>query len=400
MYCLLLNFTLLYPLSASVQISFSQSFISGFSMKKIVVAVLVTAALTGSGIFSIQNGVFSQGTAHAAEQKAGSARVIAVTTGEVSSHPIAQSLSLIGKLEAERSVYIATEVAAKIDAIPVRVNSKVKKGDLLVQLDDAKAEAALDEAQAYLNDERRKYKEFERLVNRGAITQTELDAMQASVNIAEARLKAAQAALSDYAIRAPFDGTVGLIDYSVGHMVTMGGELFTLDDLSGMRLDIQVPEQYLSFLSAGMKVSATNQAWSGKTFNGEIQAIDSRVQTDSLNIKVRVLFDNQAGLLKPGMLMAATIGFVPQEAAIIPVQALEYSGTKRFVYLVNDESIATRTEVILGARIDNEVVIEAGIEIGDRIVVQGLVNMRDGLKVDDLTAKKPQSLPLTAETDV
>jgi membrane fusion protein (multidrug efflux system) len=369
-------------------------------MKKIVVAVLVTAALTGGGFFSIQNGVFSQGTAHAAEQKTGSARVIAVTTGEVSSHPIAQSLSLIGKLEAERSVYIATEVAAKIDDIPVRVNSKVKKGDLLVQLDDAKAEAALDEAQAYLNDERRKYKEFERLVKRGAITQTELDAMQASVNIAEARLKAAKAALSDYAIRAPFDGTVGLIDYSVGHMATVGGELFTLDDLSGMRLDIQVPEQYLSFLSVGMKVNAINQAWAGKTFNGEIQAIDSRVQTDSLNIKVRVLFDNQAGFLKPGMLMAATLGFVPQEAAIIPVQALEYSGTKRFVYLVNDESIATRTEVILGARIDNEVVIESGIEVGDRIVVQGLVNMRDGLKVDDLTAKKPQSSTLKVETDV
>ncbi|MGF1759654.1 efflux RND transporter periplasmic adaptor subunit [Photobacterium sagamiensis] len=362
-------------------------------MKKMVVAGLVAAALSGGGFLSFLGGSGFQGQSQAAEKQVNprASRVVAVTTGEVTSHPVAQSLSLIGKLVAQRSVNVAAEVAAKVDSIVVGVNNRVEKGELLVQLDDAKAEAAFDEAQAYLNDEKRKYTEYERLVTRGAITQTELDAQQTSVNIAEARLKAAQAELQDHAIRAPFSGTVGLIDFSSGHMVTVGTELFTLDDLSGMRLDIQVPEQYLSYLTVGMTVNATSQAWKGQTFSGEIKAIDSRVQTDSLNIKVRVMFDNADGKLKPGMLMAANIGFVPQEAAVIPVQALEYSGTKRFVYLVDENGIAQRTEVMLGARIDNEVVIESGIDIGERIVVQGLVNMRDGLQVNDLTANKPAS---------
>ena len=317
-----------------------------------------------------------------------------MTTGMVLSHPVAQSLSLVGKLEAQRSVNVATQVAAKVDKIVVGVNSRVAKGDLLVQLDDAKARAAYQEAEAYLNDEKRKYGEYQRLAKRGAVTQTELDAQLANVNIADARLKAAKAELDDHAIHAPFNGTVGLIDISPGHMLTVGSELFSLDDLSAMRLDIQVPEQYLSFLSEGMLVTATSQAWPGHEFQGEIQAIDSRVQADSLNIKVRVNFQNKDKRLKPGMLMAATIGFVPQEEAIIPVQALEYSGTKRFVYRVDGDGVARRTEVTLGARVNDEVVIESGVNIGDRIVVQGLVNMRDGVKVNDLTA---QTQPVSGE---
>ncbi|MGF1788276.1 efflux RND transporter periplasmic adaptor subunit [Photobacterium swingsii] len=363
-------------------------------MKKVIVAVVVAVALAGGSQF-----VFN-GESQAAEKSSKSMaaqRAVAVTTGIVASEPVAQSLSLVGKLEAQRSVMVATEVAAKVNDIAVGVNSKVKKGDLLLQLDDAKARASYSEAKAYLADEKRKYTEFERLVKRGALTQTELNGQLASVQIADARLDAAKAQLDDHAIRAPFAGTVGLIDFSEGHLVATGTELFSLDDLSKMRLDIQVPEQYLSFLREGMTVNATSQAWLNTAFSGKIVAIDSRVQRDSLNIRVRVNFDNKDNKLKPGMLMAANLDFIPQEAAIIPVQALEYSGSKRFVYVVDDAGIAHRTQVELGARIENEVVIEAGVGIGDRIVVQGLVNIRDGATVNDLTAQQADGKKIKAD---
>jgi hypothetical protein len=89
------------------------------------------------------------------------------------------------------------------------------------------------------------------------------------------------------------------------------------------------------------------------------------------------------------MLVAAEMDFPTVEAPIIPVQALEYSGTKRFVYVIGKDNKAVRTEVFLGARIDNEVVIEKGIEIGQKIVVQGIVNMRDGVLVQELTVNRP-----------
>ena len=306
---------------------------------------------------------------------------VAVVSEEVATHEISQSLSLIGKLEAAESVIISPEVSGKIDRIAVKANQEVKKGQLLIQLNDDKASAAIKEAQAYLNDEKRKLKEFQRLAKKNAITQTEIDGQKASVDIAQARLEAANANLSDLHISAPFSGTVGFIDFSRGKMVNVGTELLTLDNLSLMQLDLQVPERYLSMLSTGMKVDAMSQAWGKTVFSGKVVGIDSRINAETLNLRIRIEFPNKDLKMKPGMLMAAELDFPAINAPIIPVQALEYSGTKRYVYVIGDDNKVTRTQVTLGARVENRVVIESGLEIGQDIVVQGLVNMREGVTV-------------------
>lgn len=312
---------------------------------------------------------------------AGAAKAIPVVIESVQTHQVSQTLSLVGKLKAEQSVNISPEVTGKVDAIAVNANQQVKKGQLLVQLNDDKSRAAVNEANAYLRDEKRKLMEFERLVKRNAITQTEIDAQKASVEIAQARLDAAKANLEDLRISAPFDGTVGFIDFSRGKMVSAGNEILTLDNLSLMQLDLQVPERYLSKIERGMKVQGVTNAWPGQQFEGTVVGIDSRINQETLNLRVRIHFHNDQRLLKPGMLISAKLDFPPISAPIIPVQALEYSGTKRFVYVVGEDSKATRTEVHLGARIENEVVIEDGLNIGQRIIVQGIVNMRDGASV-------------------
>jgi membrane fusion protein (multidrug efflux system) len=168
-------------------------------------------------------------------------------------------------------------------------------------------------------------------------------------------------------------------------MVSAGSDLLTLDDLSVMELDLQVPERYLSLLTKGMKVKSSNRAWPDTAFVGELTAIDSRVNTDTLNLRVRAKFDNKDNHLKPGMMMSAEIVFPAIRSLIVPVQALEYSDTKRFVYRIGDDNKVVRTEVILGGRIDDSVMIESGVEVGERIVLQGLVNMSDGVKIKDLS---------------
>ncbi|MUK91704.1 efflux RND transporter periplasmic adaptor subunit [Aliivibrio fischeri] len=315
---------------------------------------------------------------------------VAVLSEEVATHEISQSLSLIGKLKASESVVISPEVAGKIERIAVKANQNVRKGQLVVQLNDDKAIAAIKEARAYLNDEKRKLTEFQRLAKKNAITQTEIDGQKASVDIAQARLDAANADLSDLHISAPFAGTVGFIDFSRGKMVSAGTELLTLDNLSVMQLDLQVPERYLSMLSVGMNVEATSQAWENSVFSGKLIGVDSRINAETLNLRVRIEFPNKDLKMKPGMLMAATLGFPAINAPIIPVQALEYSGTKRYVYVVGEDNKAIRTEVTLGARVENRVVIASGLNVGDEIVVQGLVNMRDGVTVKQLEQNKTE----------
>jgi len=317
---------------------------------------------------------------------------VPVYSAIVDYHEVSQSLSLIGKLQSDKFVNIATEVTGKVSTINIKQNQKVKAGQLLFKLNDAKAQAALLEAKAFLVDEKRKLNEYQRLVKSNAVTQSTLDAQLALVDIANARLTAAQTEVNYHHLIAPFSGTIGLLDFNQGQMVSVGSELLTLDDLSVMQLDLQIPERYISLISKGMKVQATSRAWSNDTFSGEIIAIDSRINPDTLNLRIRVQFENSDNRLKPGMMMSANVVFAAINEPIIPVQALEYSGTKRFVYLLDDKNIAQRTEVILGGRIDDSVLIESGIEVGARIVVQGLVNMSDGLQVKDLTQQEDKTV--------
>jgi RND family efflux transporter MFP subunit len=330
---------------------------------------------------AVANDSFAAGQGRAG--KASSQRSILVVTEQVGVHNISQSLTLVGKLQAEQSVIIAPEVSGKISAIAVQASQQVGEGQALVQLQDDKARAQLAEATAYLKDEQRKLTEFQKLAKRGAITQTEIDAQRASVDIATARLGSAEASLEDLTLRAPFGGTIGFIDFSRGKLVSAGESLLTLDNLSVMRLDLQIPERYLSMLSVGMAVDATSRAWGDSRFDGKVVGIDSRINDETLNLRVRIHFDNNQLKLKPGMLMSSHLAFPAIEAPIIPVQALQYSGTRRYVYVVDESNTAKRTEVSLGARVDNQVVIEKGLAIGERIVVQGIVNLRDGNKVKE-----------------
>ncbi|WP_235585938.1 efflux RND transporter periplasmic adaptor subunit [Shewanella frigidimarina] len=323
-------------------------------------------------------------------------KVVPVVTATVEQHELSQSITLIGKLAATHSVMIAPQVAGKIDSIAVASNQYVNKGQALLTLDNRKAKASVTEAQAYYQDEVRKLNEFNKLIHVNAITQTEIEAQKSSVDIAFARLESAKTDLDYHTLAAPFSGNTGLVNFSRGKMVSINESLLTLDDLSVLQLDLQVPEHYLSLLSTGMSVNASSRAWNKTIFTGKIIAIDPRVNSQTLNLNIRSQFDNQKGQLKPGMMMSATLVFPSVSSPIVPVQALEYSGTKRYVYVINKDNIATRTEVMLGARIDDQVLLESGINIGDHIVVQGLVNMRDGVKVKDL-AKQNKTSPVKQE---
>ncbi len=135
-----------------------------------------------------------------------------------------------------------------------------------------------------------------------------------------------------------------------------------------------------------MKVQGSSEAWPNVQFEGSVVAVDSRINQETLNLRVRVHFPNPDQRLKPGMLMSAH-PFPAISAPIIPVQALEYSGSKRFVNVIGEDNVAKRREVSLGARVENQVVIEKGLQIGEKIVVQGIVNMRDNARISEVTVE-------------
>ncbi|MGL6463470.1 efflux RND transporter periplasmic adaptor subunit [Aeromonas hydrophila] len=298
------------------------------------------------------------------------------------------SIKLVSKLAANRSVVISPEVTGRIVKIAVRSGQQVKQGDVLIALDAGKQQAELAEQSASVRDESRKLRDMRRLVARGAITTSELEGQEATVAQAQARADAAKYELSLRTLLAPFDGSVSLIDLSEGALVNSGDTLLHLDELAKLRLDLAVPERYLSLLRPGMAVTATSSAWPDQSFRGVLETLDSRVSNDTQNIKARVIIPNPDGQLRPGMLLNVELSLPPQKMTLIPAQSVEYAGEQRFVYRLEPNGKVKRVPVVLGDTHGEEVWVTEGLKVGDRIVVEGLVNLRDGASVHDLAEVK------------
>ncbi|WP_323933474.1 efflux RND transporter periplasmic adaptor subunit [Aeromonas hydrophila] len=298
------------------------------------------------------------------------------------------SIKLVSKLAANRSVVISPEVTGRIVKIAVRSGQQVKQGDVLIALDAGKQQAELAEQSASVRDESRKLRDMRRLVARGAITTSELEGQEATVAQAQARADAAKYELSLRTLLAPFDGSVSLIDLSEGALVNSGDTLLHLDELAKLRLDLAVPERYLSLLRPGMAVTATSSAWPDQSFRGVLETLDSRVSNDTQNIKARVIIPNPDGQLRPGMLLNVELSLPPQKMTLIPAQSVEYAGEQRFVYRLEPNGKVKRVPVVLGDSHGEEVWVTEGLKVGDRIVVEGLVNLRDGVSVHDLAEVK------------
>ena len=306
-------------------------------------------------------------------------------------------LPLVGKLQATQSIVITPEVSGRITALPQTTNGEVSTGARLIQLDNAKQQAAFAEAEAFLSNEQRKLRDIQRLASKGVVTRNDLEGQSSAVAQAMARRDMAAFELSQRRLLAPFAGRVSLFDVSLGALVNPGETLLYLDDLATMRLDLAVPERYFSRLQSGTSVTAVTTAWPDRTFHGTLEAIDSRVDADSLNIKVRFQFPNPQRLLRPGMLMQVTLPFASEPLPLIPMQAVEFQGSDRFVYLLGPENRVKRQAVDLGESAGSQVSVLSGLKAGDRLVVEGLVALKSGQQVKVIADAKPTSAAMPAE---
>ncbi|WP_420808069.1 efflux RND transporter periplasmic adaptor subunit [Aeromonas cavernicola] len=294
------------------------------------------------------------------------------------------TLKLVGTLVANHAVTISPEVTGRITQIAVQSGQRVSKGETLITLDAGKQQATVAEQSASLKDETRKLADMRQLVARGAVTQSELEGQEATVAQMQARLDAARYELSLRTLTAPFSGTVSLIDWTEGALVNSGDPLLHLDELDQLRLDLAVPQRYLSLLRPGMAITATSSAWPDQAFRGTLTALDSRIASDSQNIKARVILQRSGGQLRPGMLLNVELALPARQLTQIPAQSVEYLGEQRFVYRLESDGRVKRVPVVLGDTEGETVWVTDGLNVGDRIVVEGLVNLRDGAMVREL----------------
>ncbi|MET0984820.1 MAG: efflux RND transporter periplasmic adaptor subunit [Steroidobacteraceae bacterium] len=307
-------------------------------------------------------------------------RSTAIVVSEATHKDFGNVVEAIGTARANEALDVTAKVSNRVSAIRFHEGEEVKAGAVLVEFDSEEARANLAEADAALKDSRSQFKRSRELYQTRALSEAQLDQLQATLSANEARVAAARSLLNDLTIRAPFAGRVGLRNISVGSFVSPGTVITTLDDTRIIKLDFSVPEIFLPVLKEGQQIDALSAAYPAQPFKGTVASIDSRVDPVSRSIVVRARIDNTDRRLKPGMLMTVRLMRAEPPALVVPEEALVPQGERQFVFVVRDGK-AERIEVQIGRRRPGEVEIVKGLAPGEQVVTEGTQKVRDGTPV-------------------
>lgn len=315
---------------------------------------------------------------------------VEVATAAAVTKQLGLEIEAVGTARANEAADVTSKGSNLITAIRFREGDRVKAGEVLVELDGAEARASLAEAEAALADSERQYARSRDLAASQALSASNLDQIEATLKGNRARVEAARARLADTTIRAGFAGRTGFRRVSVGSVVSSGTVITTLDDSSLIKLDFTVPETYLFALRPGIPVTAATAGLRGRTFEGKITNLDSRVDPVTRSMFVRAEIPNPDGIIRPGMFMTVSLQGDVLPALIVPEAAIVPEQGRAYVFVV-DGGVAHRREVALGRRKPGEVEVLSGVKEGERVVVDGTQNLQDGAKVhDQATAAAPQ----------
>ena len=313
--------------------------------------------------------------------QAGGPPFIPVNMMKVSESPVSNTVDAVGALIAEDSVVVRPEIDGRIDKLLFKEGQPVKKGAVLVVLDSAAQRARLAAAQADLQLAESRYKRSEELVAKNFISKQALDEARANLDILRARRLQEQVALDKTVIRAPFSAVVGLRQVSPGAYINKGDDIIRLDALGNLKLEVPVPETFLSLVRIGLPITLTVDALPGQTFSGTVHAIDPVVDPVSRNVRVRARIANPKGQLKPGMFARATANLGGKTSAILlPEQVIVPKSDGSYVFLAVDGKAALR-KVTLGKREPGRVEIVSGVKAGDTVVLDGQIKLRPGVPV-------------------
>jgi len=186
-------------------------------------------------------------------------------------------------------------------------------------------------------------------------------------------------------IIAPFSGVLGYTGLTEDILVTNNIIIITLDDNSIIYSDIKIPENYSASIKKGLPVEVKISSYKDKIFSGEVDFVSSRINADTRSLLSRIKVKNDDLNLISGSLLEVSVKFNLRNSLSVPDTSVMVEGDKSYVYLIDDENTANKTEVITGLRGDKSIEIISGLNVGDIIVAEGLKKVRPQGKIKPIT---------------
>ena len=318
---------------------------------------------------------------------------VSVEVGKVEAMTLADDAQAVGSLQSRQGVVLRPEVSGRVAALGFGDGQRVKRGQLLVQLDDTLQQAQLKQSEAQASIARTNLQRNRELVAENFVSQSAVDQSAAALEVAEAQVALSKAQLARMRIVAPFDGIAGIRSVNLGDYVKDGADLVNIEDLSQVLVDFRLPERFIARVKTGQAVEVTLDAVPGQRFNARIDALDAVIDADGRSLLVRARLDNPGGVLKSGLFARTRIVFAQREnALVVPEEALVPQGGKQYLYKVvdgPDGKVSKRIEARIGLRLPGKAEVLEGLAPGDLVVTAGQARLARGdsvpLKVVDLS---------------
>ena len=312
----------------------------------------------------------------------------------------------VGSVRAVQTIVLRPEVSGRIVRLGFKDGERVRRGQVLVQLDDLLQRAQVKQAEAQAAIARTNLQRSRELLAQNFVSQSAVDQNAAALEVADAQVALARAQLARLTITAPFDGVAGIPSVSVGDYLKDGADIVSLEDRSRLWIDFRLPERFVGAARVGQPVAVTLDALPGRNFEGTVEALDALVDANGRSLLVRAHLNRPVPELKSGMFARTRVVFAVRErAVVVPEEALVPVGGKQFLYKVVDApagasgpgKTAQRVEARLGARLPGRVEILSGIEPGDVVVTAGHQRLTRGdsvpVRVIDLSRAGGASSP-------
>lgn len=316
----------------------------------------------------------------------GASQAVLVATRPVATGIVNDQLSAIGSGEAIQSVIVMPQATGTINEIHVASGDRVKKGQVLVQLDDDEQVILRDQAQVLLRSAREKADSYATLKS---FSRLEVLDAQIAKETAELALTNAELALKRRSVVAPIDGIVGIVAVNIGDNVTTTSNVVQLDNRSELLVDFWAPERFAVQVNVGMPVEATSASRPGRVFAGSIEAVDNRVDPASRTIRIRAKIENQDDMLRAGMSFGVTMRFPGETYASVDPLAVQWDSKGSFVWQVVDhKSVKSRVRII--QRNPDAILVSGDVKEGDVVATEGLQRVRENGPVRIAGEKPPE----------
>jgi membrane fusion protein (multidrug efflux system) len=285
-------------------------------------------------------------------------------------------------------VELKSETDGTVAEILFNEGQPVKKGDLLIRLDESKFAASLAEAEANFKMTETTFERNKQLLRDKLIAQQEFDQAASLFHANEATVALRKRLLQDARIYAPFAGTAGARSVSPGQVISKNTTLTWVVDAETIKAEFNVPERFIGQLKVGQHLDLGVVAFQKENFGGEVYFIGPSVDEQTRTVLVKARIPNPKHLLKPGMFANLDLTLqVRDNAVVIPESAVMLSGQGASVWIQGRDGLAELRPVQIGLRLPGQVEVVSGLNGGEMVVAEGVQKVTPGRKLILATPK-------------